>query len=274
MKNQEKLLEMLQEIIEVAGAQQNKLTRDEVKKYLGEENLSVDKLQAIYRYLGENNIQVEGYDFVPADKEEKVQAVSKNKQDEKKTTEKISRSEENMKLYQQEIAQVSCDLVKEEDLILSFLHGNGTVKNQIVEKYLQNVVEITKRYKNRNLPADELIAEGNVGLMIAMQTIEKNGKAYILENGRPDVKKFFETLEAEVAYAIETYIDEMTESTDWENTVLAKTNLLHEATKYMTEEMGRVPTIEELSEYTKISREEINNIRSLSEDAKRVAQEK
>lgn len=274
MKNQEKLLEMLQEIIEVAGAQQNKLTKDEVKKYLGEENLGVDKLQAIYRYLGENNIQVEGYDFVPVDKEEKAQDVPKDKKEEKNATEKISRSEENMKLYQQEIAQLSCDLMQEEELILSFLQGDGTVKNKIIEKYLQNVVEITKRYKNRNLPEDELIAEGNVGLMIAMQIIEANCKDYILENGKLDAKKFFGTLEVEVSYAIENYIDEMTESSDWENTVVAKTNLLHEATKYMTEEMGRVPTIEELSEYTKISREEINNIRGLSEDAKRVAQEK
>lgn len=47
--------------------------------------------------------------------------------------------------------------------------------------------------------------------------------------------------------------------------ILAKTNLLNEAAKYMTEEIGRVPTIDELSEYTKISREEINNLRGLSE---------
>jgi DNA-directed RNA polymerase specialized sigma subunit len=75
----------------------------------------------------------------------------------------------------------------------------------------------------------------------------------------------------EVSHAMEAYIDEMTESKDWENTVLAKTNLLHEAAKYMAEEMGRVPTIEELSEYTKITRDEIKDIMGLSEDAKRVA---
>ena len=70
---------------------------------------------------------------------------------------------------------------------------------------------------------------------------------------------------------MESYIDETTTEKDWESTVLAKTNLLHEAAKYMTEEMGRVPTIEELSEYTKIAREEIKDIMGLSEDAKRVA---
>ena len=76
----------------------------------------------------------------------------------------------------------------------------------------------------------------------------------------------------EITHAMELYIDEVTASKDWESAVLAKTNLLHEATKYMAEEMGRIPTIEELSEYTKISREEIKDIMGLSEDARRVAQ--
>ena len=65
----------------------------------------------------------------------------------------------------------------------------------------------------------------------------------------------------------------MSNDKDWEDAVLAKTNLLHEAAKYMTEELGRVPTVQELSDYTKISKEEISNIMGLSEDAKRVADE-
>ena len=51
--------------------------------------------------------------------------------------------------------------------------------------------------------------------------------------------------------------------------MLAKTNLLHEAVKYMTEEMGRMPTLEELSEYTKISGREIKEISGLSKEVKK-----
>ncbi len=119
---------------------------------------------------------------------------------------------------------------------------------------------------------DEIIAEGNVGLMTAMQIIGQNRQEYILKNGSLDYEKFFGTLNLEITHAMEIYIDEMTESKDWESAMLAKTNLLHEAAKYMAEEMGRMPTVEELSEYTKISRDEIKDIMGLSEDAKRVAQ--
>lgn len=274
MDNQGKLLEMLQEIKEIAGSQQNKITKEEIKKYLGNQELSADKMQAVYHYLGENHIQVAGYDFVLAPEEEAKGSVQENNDKKKGNVVKESRSELNLKLYQEEIARFSNGLEGEEELILSFLQGEDSVKNQIIEKFLQNVVSLSKKYEKRNVPADEIIAEGNVGLMVAMQIIQENRSDFIQSDGTLDAEKFFGTLEMEVTHAMEQYIDEMTVSKDWEDAVLAKTNLLHEATKYMTEEMGRVPTIEELSEYTKISREEINDLTGLSEDAKRVVAEK
>ncbi len=277
MREQEKLLDMMKEIRKIAETQQNKLTKGEIKAYLGSKELDDMQMQAIYQYLGENHIQVEGYRYVPQQKEkpeERKTALEKKpgrKAEQKKTG---TQSENNMRRYQSEIARISGDLKKEEELIVSFLKGNDEMKERIVEKYLQEVINIAERYRDRGAPADEMIAEGNVGLMLAVNIIQENRSDYFCPDGRLDAKKFFGTLEIEVSHAIERYIDEVTESKDWENAVLAKTNLLHEATKYMTEEMGRVPTIEELSEYTKLSRQEINSIRRLSEDAKRITQER
>lgn len=289
MENQSKLLEIMQEIKEIAAAQQNKLTKEEVQKYLGSENLSEEKWQAVYQYLGENNIKVEGYCFVPVSKssditKKKTEADKNNaeevsEQTEKKESrrnatgkageEKESRRETNMKLYRREIAGFAGE--PEETQILAFLQGDNNLKNTIIEKYLQKVIKIADNYKKRNVPADELIAEGNVGLLTGMKIIEQNKKEYVLADGSLNKVKFFGMLDMEITHAMEMYIDDITESADWENAMLAKTNLLHEAAKYMAEEIGRVPTIEELSEYTKISREEIKDIMGLSEDAKRVA---
>lgn len=295
MENQSKFLEMLQEITQIAHAQQDKLTKEEVKKYLGDQRLSEEKMQAVYYYLGENHITVEGYDFVPDKREEVSESLESKRETEGKANvseieqtvkkdaqalkaakqstpeKKETRREANMKLYQQELALLSGDLEKEEELILAFLRGDISLKNTIIEKYLQKVVELAKKYEKRSVQLDEVIAEGNVGLMMAMQIIQENCADYILPEGKLDAEKFFGTLKLEVVHAMESYIDDIETAKDWENTVLAKTNLLHEAAKYMTEEMGRVPTIEELSEYTKISREEIKEIMGLSEDAKRVA---
>lgn len=260
---------MLREMVEIAHAQQDRLTKEEIGKYLNGQELTEKNLQAVYHYLGENQIMVEGYDFVPepiVNMANSSVKKEKKEKDGKKETQKMTRREANMRLYRKEVEQLSGNLEKEEGLVLAFLKGDLSLKNEIVEKYLQKVVELAKKYRKRSVPLDEVIAEGNVGLMMAMQIVEKNREEYILPDGRVDTDKFFGTLEMEVVHAMESYIDEMTESKDWEHTMLAKANLLHEAVKYMTEEMGRMPTIGELSEYTKISEKEIKELSRLSKE--------
>lgn len=269
MENQGKFLEMLQEIKEIATSQNNHMTKAEIKNYIGDEKMSETQMQAVYHYLGENNIEVEGYVYIP------TTTSTEEKEDEatQKKTEDKTRRDSNLTLYQQELNELVGGDEDIEKLILLFLQGDDSIRNQIVMLRLPHVVTIAKKYEKRKVAIDELIAEGNMGLVIAMEMIASEREKYLHE-GVADYHAFLEALDQEITKAMERFIDESTTSKDWENTVLAKTNLLHEATKYMTEEIGRVPTIDELSEYTKISREEINNIRRLSEDAKRVADSK
>lgn len=266
MENQDRFLGVLREMVEIAHTQQDRLTKEEIKKYLNGQELTEKNMQAVYHYLGENQIMVEGYDFVP---EPFSGAEGRPAKKGKKASDRETRREANMRLYHQEVEQLSGDLEKEEGMLLSFLKGDFSLKNVIIEKYLHRVVEFAQKYKSRNVPLDEVIAEGNLGLMAAMQIIMENHEEYILPGGCADIAKFLGTLEMEIVHAMECYIDEMTESKDWENTMLAKTNLLHEAVKYMAEEMGRMPTLEELSEYTKISEREIKEISGLSKEVKK-----
>lgn len=266
MENQDRFLGLLREMVEIAHAQQDRLTKEEIRKYLDGQELTEKNMQAVYHYLGENRIVVEGYDFVP---EPATRAAGHMDKKEKMAAGRETRREANMRLYHQEVERLSGDLGKEEAMLLSFLKGDFSLKNVIIEKYLHKVVEFAQRYKKRNVLLDEMIAEGNLGVMAAMQIIMENHEEYILPGGGVDIAKFFGTLEMETIHAMECYIDGMTDSKDWENTMLAKTNLLHEAVKYMTEEMGRMPTLEELSEYTKISGREIKEISGLSKEVKK-----
>ena len=266
MENQDRFLGLLREMVEIAHAQQDRLTKEEIRKYLDGQELTEKNMQAVYHYLGENRIVVEGYDFVP---EPATRAAGHMDKKEKMAAGRETRREANMRLYHQEVERLSGDLGKEEAMLLSFLKGDFSLKNVIIAKYLHKVVEFAQRYKKRNVPLDEVIAEGNLGVMAAMQIIMENHEEYILPGGGVDIAKFFGTLEMETIHAMECYIDGRTDSKDWENTMLAKTNLLHEAVKYMTEEMGRMPTLEELSEYTKISGREIKEISGLSKEVKK-----
>lgn len=90
---------------------------------------------------------------------------------------------------------------------------------------------------------DELIAEGNVGLLEAISVIEENKKNFVDSNNVPNFDSIrLVAIYMEVTNAIESLLDTVTSDKDWESAVLARTNLLNEAAKYMTEEMGRVPT--------------------------------
>ena len=278
MEEQSKFLELLGEIQRIAHAQNQSMTKEEIRTYLADEDLSEEQMQSVYQYLGEHHIKVQGYDYVPPkmemEPEEKVAEKDKPKQkkttNQSKVSSKKNRSEQNHSLYISELSKLPEGLPSEEK-ICAYLEGNTSIRNEIVEGFLKHVVAIAERYKERQVGQDEIIAEGNLALIQTMAEIEEVSDSYILIDGSIDQKRFFTTIETNIIHTMEQYIDEQTESKEQEQAMLAKTNLLNEAAKYLTEEIGRVPTIEELSQYTKIDREEIGRLRGLSEDAKRVA---
>ena len=291
MSEQGKFLEELEAVKSIAASQDNKLTKDEVKKYLSDLELSDDKMEQVYYYLSLAGIEVEGYRFVPKavdlqneDKElldEKTESEKHNDKKENNTSPKElskKRAEYNNKLYMDELGKLDYyDDAEERNLIQKFMDGDKNAKNRFVENRLAQVVKIARNYADREnvkkgiTGMDELIAEGNVGLLEAISVIEENKKNFVDNNNVPNFDSIDGAIYMEVTNAIESLLDTVTSDKDWESAVLARTNLLNEAAKYMTEEMGRVPTKEELSEYTKIPVDEIRGIMGLSKDTQRIA---
>ena len=79
----------------------------------------------------------------------------------------------------------------------------------------------------------------------------------------PEVDKY---LEGQVIAGLEAHIREVTGDTDQVQAVLGKAALLHEARKYLAKENAQDPSIRELSEYTHISPEEIQDILALQKE--------
>ena len=296
MSEQGKFLEELEAVKSIAASQDNKLTKDEVKKYLSDLELSDDKMEQVHYYLSLAGIEVEGYRFVPnsvdlqsneSDKNEDKELSDEETESEKHNDKKENntspkelskkRAEYNNKLYMDEIGKLDYyDDAEERNLIQKFMDGDKNARNRFVENRLAQVVKIARNYADREnvkkgiTGMDELIAEGNVGLLEAISVIEENKKNFV-DNNVPNFDSIDGAIYMEVTNAIESLLDTVTSDKDWESAVLARTNLLNEAAKYMTEEMGRVPTKEELSEYTKIPVDEIRGIMGLSKDTQRIA---
>lgn len=278
-----RFMEMLQAITEIAKTQENYLTQKEIRGYFGDMDLEEEHYQHIYQYLGENKITVEGFIYKPIavkaenteetgseESEIEKESVYEHKEEIKK--EQIKEEEQEckaedtvleedslyLKMYLEDISCLNVMLEKEtEELVEQLRQGNQKAKERLMEGYLHHVVTIAKEYTNRGINIEDLIQEGNIGLMQAIDTIgtitnSKEGDAFLKDM---------------IKNAIETFIDEEMADMDWENAVIAKTNLISEAAKYLAEDYGRVATIKELSSYTKLSEEEIQDILQLSLDA-------
>ncbi|MDE6851707.1 MAG: hypothetical protein K2J67_04355 [Lachnospiraceae bacterium] len=260
MEEQSKFLEMLEGMKEIARAQDNYLTREEMKRYLGDIELSEGQWKAVCQYLGAYQIRVQGYEYVP---DPKSGHAGQSPVDGSKIQRRYRRDLQNLPSDRQNVP------IQE---IRRFLEGDLQPREQIIESRLGQVVEIAERYTKYSVSLEELIAEGNLGLLQGMAKVESDRERWILSDGTVDVQGFFKLLEQEVINAIEQLINQETESKGQETAMLAKTNLLHESAKYLTEENGKIPTVQELSDYTRVPEEEIRQIMELSEDAKRVAE--
>lgn len=263
MVEQERFLEILNEIKNIAALQNNTLSKEEIIRYLGDIRPGSDKMDAVYKYFSAYGIKITDY--------EEASGVTE-------TSIAEDRVLFNRKLYRQEVEKLGVKESKETDSVIKgFLMGDDTLRDRLVESKLAHVIKLASGYGSRGAVAekkisiDEIISEGNVGLLTGISIISENRAQYIKENGEVDYESVDGIINMEIVNAIESFIDMETSGKDWENAVLAKANLLHEAAKYLTEENGKIPSKEELSEYTKIPVEEIKRIMGLSEDTKRVA---
>lgn len=287
MIEQSKLLECMEEIKSIAMSQQGRLTQEEIQKYLSDMELDKKQMEAVYQYLAAGRIVIEGYESVPREMvpaeentgsitEEKQEAGNRLEASDEKTSDvisgkKLTKAQRNLQIYQREVSALEGYTPEQKrELMKRFLEGDSQIRNEIMQGYLDYVLEIAGDYKKRNVLLEEVIAEGNMGLLNAMGVLEQGRESFLAENGQPDMERIHSVIEMEIRQAMEMMIDDMTEKKDWEDTILAKINLLHEAAKYLAEEMGRTATQEELSEYTKIPIEEIRDIIDLSKDAKKV----
>jgi RNA polymerase sigma factor (sigma-70 family) len=82
-------------------------------------------------------------------------------------------SRANLRVYLDEISRIPL-LTREEEhqLALRVRAGDKAAKDQMIEANLRLVVQVARRYLNRGLPLPDLIEEGNLGLLRAVEKFE------------------------------------------------------------------------------------------------------
>ena len=252
MLDKSKFLEMLTSIVEIAGTQDNTLTQEEIKEYFKGMELEAEHYDHIYAFLAENQIRVKGFLYTPPVQTEESLEKEVSEEGESKEDSKF------LKMYLEDLDSITRISAGEEEVLLKqLISGEESAQGPLTENWLFKVVDIARTFVGNGALLEDLIQEGNMGLLDGIQNLL----------GRKDNIDGAEYLKESIEKAMMDYIDELNDGDDWSNTILAKVNLLSEAAAYLAEELGRVATVKELADYTKMSEEEIEDILSLSLNA-------
>lgn len=250
MLDQSKFMALLKEITEVANIQEKQITKEEIAEYFKGMDVTEEQFRAVYQYLGDNGINVPGFAY------KKIEEIKEEEKGEDAETEQVKSV--SHRLYLEELEGL--ELLNQQEktkLFLDLRNGQEEAKMPLLEGYLPVVAALAEKYKNKGIPVEDLIQEGNIGLLQALDKVAEIAKI-------EDADTF---LVESVRKAMVDAADEAIGENDWESSVLAKSGLINEAVKYLAEDLGRVATLQELAEYTKLSEKEIEDIRKLSLDA-------
>lgn len=237
-------METLRSVAEIAKTSANPLSREEINQYFENMDLSKEQQEMVYQYLLNPEVESTNTEVVDSETIDQTQENSKQKNS-------------PFDVYLEEIKELPKYLIgQEEDLYAKLQQGDESVISKIVDLWLEKVISMAKEYASRNVNMEDVVQEGNLGLLFGLQELL----------GMKDVIDVPGFLTSSIKESMEQFIDESVDDDDWENTVLAKATLIYEAQKALALDLQRVPTREELCEYTKLSNEEITDILSLSKD--------
>ena len=161
---------IIRELIET-GKKNGKLTTKEISDALEETGFDVDQVDKLYETLDACNIEV--VDEPDTDLEElKLTEENADKFEDTLAAEGVA-IDDPVKVYLKEIGRVPLLTPEEEvDLAERILKGDEKAKQRLAEANLRLVVSIAKRYVGRGMQFLDLIQEGNLGLIKAVEKFD------------------------------------------------------------------------------------------------------
>lgn len=153
------------------GKQKGSLSNQEILDAIGEIEFSPEQLEKLYDGLEAQGIEIIEDNSVDLSDIEIVASKSSNKGDEI-AAERVA-IDDPVKVYLKEIGRVPLLSPEEEiDLAIKIADGNTEAKKRLCQANLRLVVSIAKRYLGRGMLFLDLIQEGNLGLLKAVDKFD------------------------------------------------------------------------------------------------------
>ena len=165
-------------------------------------------------------------------------------------------SDDSVRLYLREIGKIPLLSNEEEvDLAYRIVKGEKKAKDKMVEANMRLVVSIAKRYSGRGLDFLDLIQEGNTGLLRAVEKFD------------PDKGFKFSTYATWwIRQAITRAIADQARTIRIPVHMVETINKVLRATRKLTNELNREPTVEEIAKEMGMEPEKIDYVMKIKQD--------
>ncbi len=264
--NMGKFSEKLVELLELAKKKKNVLEYQEISDFFKDQSLEVEQMEKVLDFLeasGVDVLRISGNDeelILDVDDDADIEKMDDEEEIE---LDKIDLSvpegvsiEDPVRMYLKEIGKVSLLTADEEiELAKRMEQGDEEAKKRLAEANLRLVVSIAKRYVGRGMLFLDLIQEGNLGLIKAVEKFDYR-KGY----------KFSTYATWWIRQAITRAIADQARTIRIPVHMVETINKLIRVSRQLLQELGREPTPEEIAEEMKMPVERVREILKISQE--------
>ena len=262
--NMGKFSEKLVELLELAKKKKNVLEYQEINDFFKDQPLGVEQMEKVFDFLeasGVDVLRISGNDeeLILDDDAD----IDKLDDEEEIELDKIDLSvpegvsiEDPVRMYLKEIGKVPLLSAEEEiELAKRMENGDEAAKKRLAEANLRLVVSIAKRYVGRGMLFLDLIQEGNLGLIKAVEKFDYR-KGY----------KFSTYATWWIRQAITRAIADQARTIRIPVHMVETINKLIRVSRQLLQELGREPTPEEIAAEMDMSVERVREILKISQE--------
>ncbi len=269
-EEQESFLKTLESLKAVAASNRNTIEYDTIINAFPDEDLTEDKIDSILDYMERNQIDVIQGDSLDEDgDEEETEEILIEPDDDillsdhdevemmsdADVLEGVS-TEDPVRMYLKEIGNVPLLSGEEEiELAKRVEQGDEEAKKKLTEANLRLVVSIAKKYVGRGMPFLDLIQEGNMGLMKAVDKFDYT-KGY----------KFSTYATWWIRQAITRGIADTGRTIRVPVHMVETINKTLRMSRQLLQELGREPTPEEVAERLNVPVSRVREVLKISRD--------
>ena len=263
---QEQFTKALTGLVELAKTKKNVLEYNEINDAFRGFDLTEDKMDLILEYLEKANIDVVNSSIEETGKEDDLllgdeDDIILSEEDEVEIIDDVDvlegvSTEDPVRMYLKEIGNVPLLSTEEEiELAKKVEEGDEAAKKKLTEANLRLVVSIAKKYVGRGMPFLDLIQEGNMGLMKAVDKFDYS-KGY----------KFSTYATWWIRQAITRGIADTGRTIRVPVHMVETINKTLRMTRTLLQELGREPTPEEVAERLNVPVSRVREVLKISRD--------